>query len=149
MTYTKTNWVDGFTPLSAEKLNNIENGIENLERELAIKINKNDIVNNLNDNMGVLKLPNKVLIQTGTINYNSSNVGWQKGYTVCTLKEPFEGVDKYVVLFTSLYGGGATDMHPTLQKVDDKSFNVYIRNLDNAIPVIPVSIGYIAIGAGK
>ncbi|MGO5076125.1 hypothetical protein ACTQ4K_19795 [Clostridium sporogenes] len=38
MIYRKTNWIDGFTPLSAEKLNNIENGIENSERELAIKI---------------------------------------------------------------------------------------------------------------
>ncbi|EJO5349022.1 hypothetical protein NRP93_003174 [Clostridium botulinum] len=149
MTYTKTNWIDGFTALSAEKMNNIENGIENVDKELAMKVNKNDIVNNLNDNMGVLKLPNKVLIQTGTINYNSSNAGWQKGYTVCNLKESFEGVDKYVVLFTSVYGGGATDMHPTLQKINNKSFNVYIRNLDKDIPMIPVGIEYIAIGVGK
>lgn len=30
MSYRKTLWVEGKTPISAEKLNNIENGIEEL-----------------------------------------------------------------------------------------------------------------------
>ena len=30
--YVKTNWVDGVTPLSAEKMNNIEQGISSLDR---------------------------------------------------------------------------------------------------------------------
>lgn len=35
MTYTKKTWVDNFTPLSAENLNNMENGINNNTNEIA------------------------------------------------------------------------------------------------------------------
>jgi hypothetical protein len=34
MAYTKTNWTPGETPLSADNLNNIENGIESVESRL-------------------------------------------------------------------------------------------------------------------
>ena len=33
MAYTKTNWIDGVTPLSAEKMNNIENGLSGVIAE--------------------------------------------------------------------------------------------------------------------
>lgn len=39
MAYTKTNWVNGTTPLSASNMNNIETGIEDAHTALASKAN--------------------------------------------------------------------------------------------------------------
>ncbi|ENJ9655986.1 TPA: hypothetical protein LA742_001103 [Clostridium botulinum] len=119
MAYTKTNWVDGFTPLNAEKMNNIENGIENCVTGTGF-------------------------IQAGTVEYKSGNEGWQKGYTVGHLNKPFANVN-FIVVATSCYSNGTTDMLPTIQNRDKQSFYVYIRNLDKAIPMVPVTINYIAI----
>lgn len=146
MAYTKTNWVDGFTPLNAEKMNNIENGILNVENSLSNYVKTIDVINNINSSgSGSLILPNKFMLQIGTANYNSSNEGWQKGYTVGYFDKPFANIN-YKVIATSCYSNGTTDMLPTIQNRDQKSFNVYIRNLDKAIPMVAVTINYIAIG---
>ena len=42
LTYNKTNWVDNSTPVNAENLNNIENGISNL---YSSAISLSDLVN--------------------------------------------------------------------------------------------------------
>ncbi|AUM91501.1 hypothetical protein HYH96_02570 [Clostridium botulinum] len=146
ISYAKTNWIDGFTPLSAEKLNNIENGIKELEDKLEYYVKAIDIINTINSSgTGSLILPNKFMIQVGTANYNSSSEGWQKGYTVVSLGKQFANTN-YKVVATSRYSGGATDMLPTIQNRDTQSFNVYIRNLDKAIPMVEVTVNYIAIG---
>ncbi len=36
MAYTKTNWVNGQTPINATNLNHIENGIESVEQEIPV-----------------------------------------------------------------------------------------------------------------
>lgn len=45
MTYVKTTWIDDFTPVNAKNLNNIENGIEQVEKSIPTKVSqlKNDI----------------------------------------------------------------------------------------------------------
>ena len=153
MAYTKTNWVDGFTPLSAENMNNIENGILNIENgilnienSLSNYIKTIDVINNINPNgSGSLILPNKFMLQFGTVNYDSSNEGWQKGYAIGYFDKKFANIN-YKVIATSCYFNGAIDMLPTVQNRDGKSFNVYIRNLNKEIPMVAVNINYIAIG---
>ena len=44
MAYTKTNWINGVTPISADNLNNIENGIEENENDITENVN---VINNL------------------------------------------------------------------------------------------------------
>ena len=59
MSYTKTNWVDGETPINAANLNNIEDGIEQ---------NSNDIAN---------------IIESGS-NANGEWIKYASGKMICT-----------------------------------------------------------------
>ena len=59
MSYTKTNWVDGETPINAANLNNIEDGIEQ---------NSNDIAN---------------IIESGS-NANGEWIKYANGKMICT-----------------------------------------------------------------
>lgn len=43
MAYTKTNWVNGETPINATNLNKIENGIENNDTSLENKLDKTSV----------------------------------------------------------------------------------------------------------
>lgn len=47
MAYTKTNWINGETPCSAENMNNIENGIENSLLKESVKIEKTESDNDV------------------------------------------------------------------------------------------------------
>ncbi|EJO5346377.1 hypothetical protein NRP93_000421 [Clostridium botulinum] len=150
MIYRKTNWIDGFTPLSAEKLNNIENGIEenennisNVENKFKDYMLKSDIIQNKGNN-GSIKLLDGITIQWGRAKYDSSNEGWKKGYIRVKFPQRFTN-EVYQIIATPYYIG-YTDMIPTIQFVDNSYFNIYIRNLDKAIPMIPVDVSYIAIG---
>ncbi|EPY2307083.1 gp53-like domain-containing protein [Clostridium sporogenes] len=150
MAYTKTNWVDGFTPLNSQNLNNIEDGIKqnesnisNVENQLNDYVLKSAIVQNKSSS-GSIKLLDGITIQWGRAKYNSSNEGWQKGYIKAKFPESFTN-EVYQIIATPYYLG-YTDMIPTVQFVDNSYFNVYIRNLDKAVPMIPVDVSYIAIG---
>ncbi|KYN78139.1 hypothetical protein A0J52_02350 [Clostridium sporogenes] len=150
MTYTKTNWIDGFTPLSAERMNNIENGIEQNENNIsnvATQLNeyvlKSAIVQNKSSS-GSIKLLDGITIQWRRAKYDSSNEGWQKGYIKVKFSQSFTN-EVYQIIATPYYIG-YTDMVPTVQFVDNSYFNIYIRNLDKAVPMIPVDVSYIAIG---
>lgn len=143
MTYTKTNWVDGFTPLSAEKMNNIENGIDQNTNRFNNYVLKSDIIQNQGNN-GSIKLLNGITIQWGRAKYDSNNEGWQKGYIKVKFPQSFTN-EVYQIIATPYYIG-YTDMIPTVQFVDNSYFNIYIRNLDKAVPMIPVDVSYIAIG---
>ncbi|KEI94425.1 hypothetical protein N496_20045 (plasmid) [Clostridium botulinum A2B3 87] len=143
MAYTKTNWVDGFTPLSAENLNNIENGIQNNEEKFNNYVSKNDIIQNKNSN-GSIKLLDGIIIQWGKAKYDSSNEGWQKGYIRAEFPQSFTS-QVYQIIATPYYAG-ATDMITTVQQVDNSRFNIYVRNLDKAIPMVQFDVCYVAIG---
>lgn len=143
MTYTKTNWVDGFTPLSAEKMNNIENGIEQNTNRFNNYVLKSDIIQNQGNN-GSIKLLNGITIQWGRAKYDSNNEGWQKGYIKVKFPQSFTN-EVYQIIATPYYIG-YTDMIPTVQFVDNSYFNIYIRNLDKSVPMIPVDVNYVAIG---
>lgn len=56
MAYTKTNWVSGVTPLSAENLNNIENGVKANE----------DAINAVNARIAVGTAANAVSVAAGS-----------------------------------------------------------------------------------
>ena len=151
MAYTKTNWIDGFTPLSAEKMNNIENGIEqnennisNVTTKLKDYVLKSDIIQNKNNN-GSIKLLNGITIQWGNVKYDSNNEGWKKGYIKAEFPQSFTN-EVYQIIATPYYKG-YTDMVPTVQITDNSQFLIYIRNLKNSIPMIPVEVSYIAIGS--
>ncbi|GAA0061740.1 gp53-like domain-containing protein [Clostridium sp. CTA-1] len=143
MTYTKTNWVDGFTPLSAEKMNNIENGIEQNTNRFNDYVLKSDIIQKQGNN-GSIKLLNGITIQWGRAKYDSNNEGWQKGYIKVKFPQSFTN-EVYQIIATPYYIG-YTDMIPTIQFIDNSYFNIYIRNLDKAVPMIPVDVNYVAIG---
>ncbi|MBN3421764.1 gp53-like domain-containing protein [Clostridium botulinum] len=143
MAYTKTNWVDGFTPLSAKKMNNIENGIEQNTNRFDDYVLKSDIVQNQGNN-GSIKLLNGTTIQWGRAKYDSNNEGWQKGYIKAQFPQSFTNAVYQII--TTPYYSGATDMVTTIQHINNSSFNIYIRNLDKAIPMIPLDVCYVAIG---
>lgn len=98
MAYTKTNWVDGFTPLSSEKLNNIEGGIEELFNSLSNYILKSDFTQNLNPN-GFIQLKNGFILQFGSLKTGTAPVVNQSGtlyYTELTPSLPIPFPNKFL-----------------------------------------------------
>jgi len=93
MAYQKTNWVDGFTPLSSEKLNNIEGGIEELFNSLS-----NYVTQSLNPN-GFIKLTSGFIFQWGSLKTGTAPVVNQSGtlyYTELTPSLPIPFPNKFL-----------------------------------------------------
>ncbi|MHB9943583.1 hypothetical protein CF065_18705 [Clostridium sporogenes] len=93
MAYKRTNWVDGFTPLSSENLNNIEGGIEELFNSLS-----NYVTQNLNPN-GFIQLKNGFILQFGSLKTGTAPVVNQSGtlyYTELTPSLPIPFPNKFL-----------------------------------------------------
>lgn len=80
MAYTKTTWVNGETPINADNLNNIENGIETNDKKLSQVITGNATVNstyissaenNAWERIGKVVVYHFTLTVAGTWNYTT------------------------------------------------------------------------------
>lgn len=98
MAYQKTNWVDGFTPLSSQNLNNIESGIKELENSLPNYTLLSDFIQNLNPN-GFIQLPKGFILQFGSLKTGTAPVVNQSGtlyYTELTPSLPIPFPNKFL-----------------------------------------------------
>ena len=86
MSYTKTNWVNGQTPLNATNMNNIENGIESATPVVHSYENTtlgavyNEIINNFNNIMKIQLIPNETL----TMDISFMGLGTSNGVLTMT-----------------------------------------------------------------
>lgn len=98
MAYTKTTWVNGETPINADNLNNIENGIETNTNDInALNTNLNKIEDGIETN-------NKKLSQviTGNATINSTYINYVENNT-------WERIGKVVVYHFTLRVTGTWD----------------------------------------
>ena len=95
MAYERQNWVNGETVATAERMNHIEEGIENISTTSNEKITDlYDGINNNNTNVKVYKRNNLVHL-SGVIYFTASPGVWTK---LMQLPEGFYGVDTHGVL---------------------------------------------------
>lgn len=69
MAYVPTNWVDGETPITAEKLNKIELGIVNIDRKVG-KLTAGQILDVVTK-MNLISLESLQLLQQLAVDYDS------------------------------------------------------------------------------
>lgn len=117
MAYTKTNWVNGGPPaISAENLNNIEDGINNNDLAISALASRLDVG-----------------IQCGTIAGESIASGSYRQVSV-TFSEPMQSVPVVVVGLTTnstAAGFGSIAAGVVLTSVTVNGFNMRIHNADS------------------
>ena len=65
MAYTKTNWVNGTTPLNDKNMNKIENELENLDTNMNKKANSSDVYNKTEIDTKINSKQDKLIAGTG------------------------------------------------------------------------------------
>lgn len=91
MIYQKTTWVNNETPMNANNLNNIENGIENIVNNMLV------------GNTGYLKLDDGTLICYGKT--DTFNINYGEGVNK-DIQLPMEFIDTNYIVTCSITSGG-------------------------------------------
>ncbi|WP_251861037.1 hypothetical protein [Clostridium sp. Marseille-Q2269] len=146
MAYTRTNWVDGFTPLNSDNLNNIEAGIAKVDNSLLNIYTKNDWKVYKKDGFTFLEFPNGIQRITGIVD---SVVG--RGYAAIALQNYFKEI--FDIDPQIKYGEGGSEENKvvigSVQISPVSNTNIYIRLLTGDVPQQPRKIYFQAWGIKK
>ena len=110
MAYTRTDWVSGETPLSADNMNNIEDGIEELNSNTVLIDSTNQTYN---VSVYAYKVGNVVTV---TVFRESGSKPSSKGWT--TIDVLPEGSRPPVDLLAYFYSGGTTKDTTVRMRID-------------------------------